>query len=246
MSDAGPAGSRMKELKSFTRFEPLLLAALPLLGVALVVLHQMGRYTFYSVPFEFVEIGTVKTLLSALAIVPFCLAATYSLSLFFDGKESNHPVAHFLAHLGAWLFLSSMYWLEDFDFSAPISYSTVAFVLLASAITFYTDRHIRKSIAKQEPANRTWIEIIGTNAGVLFWLVMLVIVATVLHGALSERDHKVRTFIEGTNYLLVGRSEGQLILKEYDPTTQKLVRGTTILKEPAGTIVLVERLAEIH
>ena len=232
----------MTEQKSVAKYEPLLLAALPLLGVALVVLHQLGRYTFYSVPFEFVEIDTVKTLLSTLAIVLFSLAATYSLSVFFDGKESNHPVAHFLAHLGTWSFLN---WLEDFDVSAPISYGTVAFVIFASAVTFYTDRHVRRSIAKKEQSNRTLLATIGTNAGVLFWLVILVIVATTLHGFASEKDHKVRTFIEGTNYLLVGRSEGQLILKRYDPAAKKIMRGTTILKEPEGTIVLVERFADI-
>jgi hypothetical protein len=74
---------------------------------------------------------------------------------------------------------------------------------------------------------------------------MLAIVTTVLHGYISEKDHKIRTFVEGTNYLLVGRSEGHLILKEYNPASRKLVRGTTILKEPEGTVVLVERFAEI-
>lgn len=226
-----------------SRYEPYLLAFLPLLGIALVVVHQMGRYSFYSVPFDFLEIDTVKILISALSLGLFGTAAIYSLSLLYDADYAKTPATHYLSHLAAAAFLTTPFWADTLSLKSSLSIPTIAFILFASAVTFFIGKHIRKSGAAS--SGLSVLARMAAHAGVLFWGTLLVTLATFAHGYLKEGDLSKRIFVEGTNYLFVGRVSGQLVLKVYEPESKRFVSGRTILMQPGVTTVLVERQAEI-
>lgn len=234
---------KRESLKS-SRYEPYLLAFLPLLGIALVVIHQMGRYSFYSVSFEFLEIDTVKILISALSLGLFGTAAIYSLSLLYDSDYAKTPATHYLSHLAAAAFLTAPFWADTLNLKSSLSIPTITFITFASVVTFFIEKHIRKSGAASPELSV--IAQMAAHAGILFWGTLLVTLATFAHGYLKEDDLDKRVFVEGTNYLFVGRVSGQLVLKEYEPASKKFIDGRTILMQPGVTTVLVERKAEIE
>ncbi|HVI60513.1 MAG TPA: hypothetical protein VM619_16785 [Luteimonas sp.] len=223
--------------------EAYLLALLPLIGIAIVAVHQMGRYQFYGVPLEYLEIDTVKIILSGLSLALYAAASIYAITALMSEQNLPSWPSRFIAHLFIAAFLTMPYWVGNLSIKNSISWPTLLFIGFCACVTATAEYKIRRLNHSDKPVSRT--ELINTAAGVGFWVILLVLLATFTHGALTAKDQTKRTFIEGTNLMIVARSGDVLITKKYDPTRQSFDKDRTVLVVLDKSTTLVTREAPL-
>ncbi len=224
--------------------ESFLLALLPLMGIAIVAIHQMGQYQFFGVPLEYLEIDTVKIILSGLSLSLYSTAGIYALALLYNKESIPTGPKRFLHHLFIASFIAMPFWISNFSFKSSISWPTVIFVLFCSVVTASAEFHFRRLRDAADPLSR--LQVIESIAGIAFFVTLLILIATYVHGGIVAKDQKQRTFISGTNRILIARSGDILITKEYDPATQSIDKTKTILVVVESTTTLVTQHAPIR
>lgn len=231
----------MAELSVASTSEKYLLPLLPLAGIALVTTNQMGRYSFYSVPFDFLEIDTVKTLISVFSLGLFSVAGLYSLLLLHYRDDIKTARSRFLFHLGAASFITMPFWVESLSLRGKPSLPTIAFILFAAAVTYFADTHVLKA----KSTDLSTHDRLSSGLGVMFWVTILVLFSTFTHGYIREKELRTRLFVSGTNLIFVGKAGGQFVLKEYNPATKRIDKARTIVLQPSERTTLIERSAVI-
>lgn len=230
--------SRMLVLK-----EAYLLAALPLVGITLVACHQMGAYGFYGVPIEFLELDTMKVILSGLSLALYGAAATYAITSIFHEDPAPTKSRRLIGHVLAASLLTVPFWSKNISVHNGISWPTLLFIAFCATVTFCADHYLRKFSNNDDKP--TLENSLGTICGVGFWVILLVLTATFLMGYLTARDAVSRMFIENTNLIVVARIGDTLVAKEYNTKTATINKGETTLFVVDKTTTLVKRNAAI-
>lgn len=223
--------------------EGYLLALLPLVGIAIVAVHQMGQYQFYGVPLELLELDTVKIILSGMTLSLYGAAGIYAVTLVYD-KVAPPGALRIFNHLAIAAFITMPFWIGGMDFKAPLSWPTIIFVVFCASVTTFAERQLRR--IKRADSQLPSTQQIGPVAALVFWVGLLILVATWVHGGIWARDRPERTFIEGTDQIVVGRAGDALIVKEYDPAKRSIDTNRTALVKGDKTIVLVTRGAPVQ
>ena len=78
-----------------------------------------------------------------------------------------------------------------------------------------------------------------------FWLFLLLLISIFGLGAINAKNSVTRTFLQKTNYFVVGKSGDTLIAKEYFPTKKSFDKKRTVLIAVGDKQVLEERRAPI-
>jgi len=211
------------------------IALVPILGTGLVLMDQLGRFIFYGVPPELLEVDAYKILISGLATLFLGTAVCYLAATFYDSRDASAAVRFFF-HLIFAAAVTAPFWMGDLDLDRPISWPSVALIALAGTTFFCIERWL-----KRERAISTQERVAGwslvTFAGSLF-----IIGATTAHGYLAERDRRSFTFLAKTNDVVVARAGDTLILKQFDPAHLTFDRDQTKLVNSDGAVLEVRKI----
>ena len=221
--------------------EGYLLAALPLGGIAIVAINQMGKYMYFGVPLEFLEIDTVKILVSGLSLALYSAAAIASLAMLYNKESIPDGPKRFLHHIIIATFISLPFWIEGVGLKSSISWATVAFITFCAVITASAEHHLKK--LSKEGDRLTRLQKIESVSGTFFWVSLLILAAVFAHGANTAAQVEKRLFIDGTNYFVVARAGELLVTKEYFPSDHAFDKERTIVISITDRIVLTERKA---
>jgi len=209
-------------------------ALIPILGTGLVLMDQLGRFLFYGIPAELLEIDAYKVLVSSLSMIVVGCALLYAGASFYD-PAGQKPAVRLVFHLGFAAALTSPFWARDVQFGARVSIPTVAFVLFTGGVFFSTERWLRQHRTLRGRERLSGLGLICCL------LTILVFLATLTHGYLGERDRTSFTFVAGSNDAFVGRTGELLILKGYDPRTRCFVRARTKLVTVESALTMEQR-----
>lgn len=209
-------------------------ALIPILGTGLVLTDQLGRFLYYGIPMELLEIDAYKVLISSFSMIVIGCALIYAGARFYD-PVGQRAAERLVFHLGFASVLTSPFWIPDLHFGARISVPTVAFVLFTAGVFFATERWLRQHRKLNGRERLSGAGLIGCL------LTILIFLATLVHGYLGERDRTSFTFIAGSNDAFVGRTGDILILKGYDPSTRCFVRTQTKLITIGSGLAMEQR-----
>ncbi len=221
--------------------EGLLLAMFPVLGVAVVAFHQLGRHMFYGVPLELFELDTAKIILSAAPFGLYSLASLFSVSILYNGAV-RPSTKGLLSHLLLATFVTAPFWAGSVGIRREPSWPTIAFIAFFALSTWGTEHFWRKLTAKSRTDVGSRIE---ATAGIALAAGVLILGAASVHGSILAKDQVRRTFISGTNLIVVLKSGDLLVTTAYDPETRTLVADSTTLVPISGNTVLVTRKAPV-
>jgi hypothetical protein len=148
--------------------EGYLLAALPLGGIAIVAINQMGKYLYFGVPLEFLEIDTVKILVSGLSLALYSAAAIASLAMLYNKETIPDGPKRFLHHLLIATFISLPFWIDGIGLKSSISWPTVFFIVFCAIVTASAEHHLKK--LKNQSETLTMLQKIESFYGTNFWV----------------------------------------------------------------------------
>lgn len=197
-------------------------------------MNQLGRFFYYGVPPEMLEMDAYKVLTSSLSMPFIGTALLYAGATLYDSAGPRVP-ERMVFHLCFAAMLTAPFWLEDFDWNSSVSWVAVGFVVFTGLVMFGTERWLRRE-AEAEPQER-----LSGWALIAFFASVLVLVATCAHGYLAERDRTSFTFVGTSNDAVVGRLGDMLILKTYDVERRTFVRERTKLLSVEDSLVLETR-----
>lgn len=214
-------------------------ALVPVLGTGLVLMNQLGRYFFYGVPPELLELDAYKVLVSSLSMLFLGASLLYLGATLYDSSgEQGRPRLTF--HLLFAAALTGPFWANDLDWRHSVSWATVGFVGFTGSVFFGAERWLRRErVAKLQERVSGW-------ALTVFFASLLVLAATCAHGYLAEQDRTSHTFLAATDDAVVGRVGGLLIIKTYDPKVGTFNRQLTKLVSVEEVIVLEVRSIRRH
>lgn len=210
------------------------IALVPVLGTGLVLMNQLGRFSYYGVPAEMLEIDAYKVLISSLSMFFVGTALLFTGATLYDSGGSRwwERLTFGVFFAAA---LTAAFWVRDLDWHRPVSWATVVFVAFTGLVIFGAERWARRE-SSLGPLER-----ISGWALTAFFGSLLVLSATFAHGYLAERDRKTFTFVENSDDAVVGRSGDLLILKTYDGAQGKFQQERTKFLRMDDSTVLVTR-----
>lgn len=226
--------------KGFRLSEGFVLALFPLFGIAVIAFHQLGRHFFYGIPLEFFELDTAKVILSAAPFTLYGLAIVYSVALLYDSTPAPSSKWRPLGHLFLAGFVTVPFWIGSLGVGAEFSWPTIALIAFFAACTWAAEHFWKKLVNKGPKARR-----VEALAGISLAIGALVLIGAFTHGAILARDQASRTFIGGTNQIVVLRSGDLLITKTYEPSSRSLVADRTALVLVSDVTMLESRKAPI-
>lgn len=215
------------------------IALVPILGTGLVLMNQLGRFFYYGVPPEMLEMDAYKVLTSTLSMIFIGTALLYAGATLYDSTGSR-VWERMVFHLCFAAMLTAPFWFEDLDWNRSVSWAAVAFVVFTGLVMFGAERWLRRE-AGAEPRER-----LSGWALIAFFASVLVLAATCTHGYLAERDRTSYTFVGTSNDAVVGRLGNMLILKTYDVERRTFVREHTKLLSVQDSLVLETRTVPRH
>lgn len=195
---------------------------------------QVGRYLYYDIPLEFLEIDAYKLITSSLTLL-FAVTSTAYFTTTILGDEgppkdfAGRVVFHGI--LGA--AVTVPLWLPTLDWKHDVSWPMVVLVGLAGVPTWLASKALgrrRRGIGLSERVAGWAI----ASFAVLVGVCML----TVGHGYKAEESRTQFAFLEKTQRAVVGRMGDLLIAKEYDPASKGFRQGRVILINVEDTAVL--------
>jgi hypothetical protein len=204
-------------------------ALVPVLGTGLVLMNQLGRYSYYGIPPELLELDAYKVLVSSLSMLFIGSALFYVGSTLYDaaGPRAWHRIIFHILFAAA---LTVPFWYRDY--ADP--WQSVPFVLFTAGVMFGVERWLRHKVESPRDQFSGW-------SLVAFFSSLLVLAATCAHGYLSEKDRTTHTFVASSNEAVVGRVGDLLILKTYDPVNNVFVHERTRLVNVETSIILEVR-----
>lgn len=210
------------------------IALVPILGTGLVLMNQLGRFFYYGVPPELLELDAYKVLISSLSMLFVGIALLYLGTALYDsaGSRAWQRLLFYMVFAAA---LTSAFWLKDLSWNRSISWPSVVFVTFTGLVMFGAERWLGRE-ARAAPLER-----VSGWALTAFFVSMLGLSATCAHGYLAERDRTSFTFVGNSDDAVVGRSGDFLILKTYDAERKMFVRERTKLLSVQSSIILVTR-----
>lgn len=213
-------------------------AVLTILGPGLVTMHQVGRYAYYDIPFELLEINAYQLLTSGLSLL-FAVASTVFLATtLVNGSEAPKARAERLARRMVLAGLLSMpIWVEDFEWGGEVSWPTVGLIGLIGWGLW----GVESVLAKRRPRGEPVGDRIGRWAHAAFVSALAILVLAVAHGYQTERGRTHYTFVAATERAIIGKFGDSLITKEYDPRTRRFKPSRTVLVIVEDTLVLEGR-----
>jgi hypothetical protein len=211
----------------------LAVALVPVLGTGLVLVNQLGRYFYYGVPPEMLELDAYKVLVSSLSMFFIGSTLLYVGASFYDSRGSRtwHRLGF---HLLFAAILTAPFWLKEVGRSLTSAWLALLFVAFTAAVMFGVERRFKRGATDTSDQLSGW-------SLVAFFSSLLILIATCAHGYLSERDRTSYTFVESSNDAVVGRLGDLLILKTYDPTHRTFERDRTVLVSVERSLVLETR-----
>lgn len=211
----------------------LAVALVPVLGTGLVLMNQLGRYFYYGVPPEMLELDAYKVLISSLSMVFIGSTLLYVGATFFDSRGSRtwHRIGF---HLLFAAILTAPFWLKEIGRSHTSAALASLFVAFTAAVMFGVERMLKRNASDPIDQLSGW-------SLVAFFSSLLILIATCTHGYLSERDRTFYTFVGSSNDAVVGRVGDLLILKAYDPIHRTFDRDRTVLVSVQKSLVLETR-----
>lgn len=211
----------------------LAIALVPVLGTGLVLMNQLGRYFYYGIPPEMLELDAYKVLISSLSMVFIGCALLYVGATFYDSRGSRiwHRIGF---HLLFAAILTAPFWLKEIGRSHASAWLALLFVAFTAAVMFGVELMLKRGATDTSDQLSGW-------SLVAFFSSLLILIATCTHGYLSERDRPSYTFVGSSNDAVVGRVGDLLILKAYDPIHQTFERDRTVLVSVEKSLVLVTR-----
>lgn len=219
-------------------------ALLPVFGVALTSVNQIGRLAFYEVPYELMEFSTVSTLLSAIALTVTSSAGLLSIAIAYtrDLQTWWHRAIHhiFLASM-----LTAPFWIKSVNFGHSISWPTVLFMVGLAGAGYMTESYYRSVKSGTDSTNdlQTRIE---KALHVALVLGFMTLAGSFSHGYLYAKESPMRLFIRGTNDLVAGSFNGDLVIKRYDPKKGVIDKAVTSLLSPQARLELEKRGAPVR
>lgn len=213
------------------RNEAYLLLLAPLAGLALVFAFQSGRYGFYGVPFLLVQMDTLKLVLSALPLTIFLLAALSATGSVWGGQRTSKWI--FLECLALSAFLTSPFWLGrarlDFAWISALSlYLVLSSAMMCAVIRLY------KNFGSSKFQGKDALGKVSSISTVAFFALAFVLTSTYAYGYFQESDSKYRTYLLGTNYVVVDLGGDTIIVRAFDPE----------LGKPTGSSVRIMKVSE--
>ena len=233
----------MANASLFGPYEKYILALLPLFGVALTTVHQIGRMALYEVPLELMQFSTVSTVISAIALTVTIGAALLSVTIVYTG-ELQSWWHRFLQQTLLASMVTAPFWMKDISVSSSISWPTVFFVIALAASGYMAENYYRAIKSGSDSVEDTQKRI-ERAMHVVLTLGILTILGSFAHGYYHAREMQKRLFVKATNDLVAGSFNGQLILKRYEPRTQSIVESSTSLLSPGDRIELEARSAPL-
>jgi len=134
------------------RYDKYVAALLPLFGIALTSVNQIGRMSLYKVPNELMEFSTVGTVLSAIALTITTAASVLSLAVAYT-RDLNSRWQRALHHVFLATMLTSPFWLKAVNLRASISWATIFFIVALSGAGYMAESYYR-SVRSGEDSTR--------------------------------------------------------------------------------------------
>jgi hypothetical protein len=233
----------MSRLSFLGRYEKYALALLPVFGVALTSVNQIGRMSFYGVPYELMEFRTVGTVLSGIALTITSAAGLLSVAIAYT-RDLQTWWQRAFHHVGLASMLTGPFWIGTIDLSAQISWPSLFFIATLAGAGFMTESYYR-SVRSGGDSARDLQGRIERALHVALLLGFLTLAGSYMHGYYSASENTERLFVQGTNDLVAGSFNGYLVVKRYDPLTRTIDRRRTTLLSPQVRLELEGRTAPI-
>lgn len=221
-------------MRSFKWDAPALVAVLSVLGPGLVALNQMGRYAYYDIPFELLEIDTYKLLTSGFSLL-FAVASTLYLatSVVSSDVRPTNMIERVVVYVVLATLLSLPIWGEQLELGGDVSWPIVGLIALMAWALGVTERALVQRRSREPLSER-----VGRWALAAFASALAVAICTTVLGYQSERSRTNYTFIAGTPRAIVGKSGDSLITKVYEPSAKRFRPGVTVLVSVDKTLTL--------
>jgi hypothetical protein len=209
-------------------------ALIPVLGTGLVLINQVGRFLFYGIPLELLELDAYKVLVSGVSMLLIGLALVYT-------GATLHSLAgtrwweRLAFNLGFAVILTASFWAKDLHWGWSVSWATVVFVGFVGGVFYAVERWLRRhapSSAQERIAG--WALVASLSCGLL-------LVAALAFGVVAERDRTLFSFISHTNDAVVAKSGDLLIVKTYDSDRHEFDHEQTKLVTIDGQVILESR-----
>src|ERR1700741_5127663 len=155
-------------------------ALVPLLGTGLVLMNQLGRYLYYGVPPEMLELDAYNVLFTSLSMLFIGSALLYAGATLYDASGTR-AWQRMCFHLIFATILTAPFWYKEVDRSHSIPWPAVVFAIFTGTVTFGAERWLRRKAKSRSDQLSGW-------ALAAFFTSLFVLVATCGHGYLSERD----------------------------------------------------------
>ena len=228
----------------FGPYEKYVVALLPVFGIALTSVNQIGRLSFYEVPYELMELSTVGTLLSAIALTITSAAGLLSVAIAYtrDLQTWWHRAFH---HIVLASMLTAPFWAKTLNLGTSVSWPTFIFIAALASAGYMTESYYR-SVKSGSDSTRDLQERIEKAVHVVLMLGLLTLAGSFTHGYYYARESPMRLFIQGTNDLVAGSFNGHLVIKRYDPLIGSIDKRRTALLSPNARLELETRAAPIR
>ena len=257
-------------LRQMLEREGLLLALVPALGTLASYLFEAGRFSFYGVPQELIELDIGKIIAASVAIVLCFFLILVALIAVTDLLSSRHPALKGVGEaLTLILLLGPPFFLMDAVREAWAVLGAGSLVILLNnfarplfgraADQTYWERMRElqaKSDARVQRKPRSGLGLLDTNimpAAVVIVLLLVIILALGRHVASTDTTHWVSVSEESVSeddppLLLVATRADTLIFKAYDPRTATVQDRLVIRKvrDDVDTQLVLRTTGRLH
>ena len=219
----------MTSTKTFLTYEGFILALAPVAGVLSSYFYQVGRYTFYSVPYDLIELSTPRIIVASVSVL--MISSVYAVSWLSNIREDGRwKLPGIIGHITYNSILTGAFWFRaDGTVSEMIPViilcitgTTVGTYWLQRTITRWTDRGGGRILSRYLCA-------------VYLFFVFALLAAYSGYSNASGDSHLA---IVGSNSVVGGTFNGNIVTKGYEPKSGEIEADVTTIVSPSTDISL--------
>ena len=221
----------MKNFSWASNYEGFLVALAPLLGLLAAYFYELGRYSYFDIPKDLLELSTPKVIAAVIGVASFLLIYTVSWLEDLRSIKTTSKTRLIIWHLIANAVLTAVFWLRP-----AISANETAVMGISSTVLFTIGTIWLHSVLTKLRSDPPKSVSIFHYVVLSFYIFSMFSFVSLLSGYLEAKGEKYWLSRAGHHQILVGTFNGQYILKEYDPKTLSLKKGQVTLSSPDGDI----------
>jgi hypothetical protein len=225
-------------INSSTRYSTAILAIIPVVGIALAYIYQVGRFAYLEVPTIFIELDPTRVAQATLWISFFLAVYALGWSSHIDHASRSPWYFRVLGHLFInGLLTTNLWWADGAHILDADTIGTAALLTIpATAATFWVSHYVRSYAEARELGAEPKFSSVGRMFLVALLGAVLSLFAFV--GGYSREQRTAYRWINKDTYMLVDTFNGNMVLKPLK--NGKLSKGQVVVVSPERAGVLVQ------